>query len=250
MRISLLTTETLIAEWFTERYPEVVVCTEANNEFWEAECMIITAFYEIGEDYVQIMDLWEPFMKIRQARKKLIVLGWSAFRSPNYLQVGNMPELTPTWARGVKRAGAKGDQKPIYPTLPDRDIVVAMGRFLHSHGERPFQKLLSKAQTYLRKIERAIREEEAQAYIQAMPEMKEADELLTRAKAVWEERYGYFSLMPQYLDLKKFEDIWEGWERVRDNCEALQPKLSMQISQYINKTIIDIVRFYNIERQK
>ena len=151
MRTSLLTTEPEIAEWFSENYPEMVICDRADDRFWDAELMIITAFYDIDGEHYQILDLWEKFVKIRHRRKKLIVYGWTEFYSKNYLNAAQMPKLDSSWALEVKRAGGKNDQKPRYPNLLDKDIVDSIGRLIHSHGERAFHKILSEVQTYLRR---------------------------------------------------------------------------------------------------
>ncbi|MEM6805730.1 MAG: hypothetical protein AAF696_30305 [Bacteroidota bacterium] len=249
MRIALLNKEPLIAEWFAKSYPEVSLCCEVNEAFWEAECMLIMSFYDLQEGHYQVLNLWEKFLRIRHKRKKLVVLGWSPAAVSNYLQVGNMPaELSMDWLRKIRKAGA-GEEKPSYPKLPDKEILKDIGKFLHSHGERPFQKLLSKVQAPLRVVERAIREGNHRESIEKMKEMQEAMYLMNMAKTAWEYRKEYYSLMPQYLELKKFEDLWLLWEEVNAQYKLPSPKLSQQLGSYIQDVIVDIVRFYGIEQK-
>lgn len=249
MRIALLNKEALITEWFSQTYPEVKLCGEVNEDFWEAECMIILSFYELSDGPFQIFKLWEKFLRIRHKRKKLVILGWSPAIASNYLQVAKMPaKLTSDWLRKLKRAGA-GEEKPSYPKPTDKDVLGPMGKFLHSHGERAFQKLLGKVQTPLRVIERAIKEGSHRESVQEMKEMEEAIYLMNMVKETWEYRQDYYSLMPQYLELREFEALWPLWEELRDYCKLSSPKLSQQLGNYIQKVIIDIVRFYEFEQK-
>ena len=98
-------------------------------------------------------------------------------------------------------------------------------------------------------VERALREGHHRTVIQEMEEMKKADILMNSAKNVWENRIGFFSLMPQFRELADFEDLWVVWERLRDFNRESKPRLSQQIGNYIENTLIDIVRLYNIEKE-
>lgn len=252
MKVALLTTEPLISEWFEKAYPEVSCCKEVNAKFWDAECMIITAYYGIEDEYFEILNLWESFLRIKQMRKRLIVLGWqpiysSTFnhtrQSPNYLQVSAMPPNLFSWIKEAKHA----TREPDYPSLPDRNIIPALSKFFQGHGKRAFRKLLIKVLTYIKRIEVPIEEGHHRSYIQKMKEMKEATLLMNQLNTVWEIRKSYFSLMPQYIDIKRYEKLWDCWVQVRDQFKPLEPKLSQQIIQYLNDPIADIARLYKME---
>lgn len=247
MRTALLTTQPIIKDWFSKAYPEVEVFEAAEAGFLASETLIITSWYEINETFFQIVFLWDKYLRLRNKGKKLIVLGWLPARhKTNYLQVGEMPDRLDEWIRAAERSRTK----PSYPQTANKDILKDLERILHSHGARAFQKLLVKAQGYLRRVERNISEGNHRDFIREMEEMKILIPLMNRINSVWEERQGYFQLMPQYQGLKQFEELWQLWIVLRDRQVNSSPKLSQQIGTYVNDVIIeDFLRLYGIKER-
>ena len=243
MKIALLNTDPNILDWFSKYYPNITACEKANDAFCSAEVMIILAYYKVKGDNFQIFSLWEKYLRIKHSRKRLIVLGWSSFRSPNYLEVGNMPEDLAEWLEET----APASRKPNYPALPDKNIVDALGKFLHSHGERAIQKLMGKIQTLLRRIERPLSQNTHRDSIIEMEEMQESIFLMNQLKSTWDDRMPFFELMPQYREFCGFEQIWESWEYLRNYTRPITPKLSLQLGQFAKDPISEMVRFYKLE---
>ncbi|MFK7925795.1 MAG: hypothetical protein AB8H47_27855 [Bacteroidia bacterium] len=246
MRIALLNTEPLITEWFARDYPAVQVCTEANESFMEAEYMLLLSWYEIEGEFFQLLPLWEKYLRLRHNAKKLVLIGARPFaKGNNYLQIGNMPSNWENWGKSVVRVR----QKPAFPDLVEKDLIYYIERILHSHGHRAFQKLLARVQTLLRPIERALQSGTQPSIIKTMPELSVLAEMMEELMAVWQARKVYFCLMPQYVGLRQFEAIYQKWIRLRDHQERIEPKLSLQIGQYIQKAIIeDVIRVYKMEK--
>ena len=243
MRIALLNTQQVTTEWFQQNYPEVVVCAQADDNFWEAEYMILMSFYELGDQYYQIVNLWKRFLEVRHKRKKLIILGWVPHTSPNYIYWGKMPTSLKEWASQVQRVS----KKPAYPSFPDRDILASLARILYSHGQRSFQRLLIRVQIPLRKVERAQKTGKTIEEIMGLEAMKDARRTMGRLGSVWEERLGYFSLMPQFQELLQFERIWKEWLLLCEGQILSEPRLSRQIATYLDEIITDITSFYKMD---
>jgi len=249
MRIALLTNESVIHTLFAQRHPEVKVYTHVTRELLEAECIIITTWYQVENEYVQILNLWERYMRIRLSNKKLVVLGWVRTEASNSLNFADIPKLDTSWIRTLPRAGAGREHAPSYPEVIDRDIVPILRKVLHSHGRRPFKKVLNQAQTPLRKIEKAIEENQHQDFFLKMEERQGVMDQLARAKQIWDERKAFFSLMPQFPDMQKFECIWSAWERLYDHYQKPAQRLSQQLRQYQIQTLQDILRLYGMEKE-
>lgn len=249
MRIALLTTDLLIADWFANTYPHITVCCKADERFWEAECMIITSYYHIKDEYVQILRIWEQYLRIRKPSKKLIVLGWSDFYAPNYLQIDNMPEsLDREWYIKIRKE-VDNQNFTCYPSTPDRDLLSILEKVIHSHGERPLKKLLYEIQNYLSPIERAVRADIPTESLLKMEQTIHVGQLMKRLRGVWEDRHKYFELTPQYLELREMELILTAWDQLLADSRIPTPSLSQLIIQYNKKTLKKIVRFYNIEKE-
>lgn len=249
MRIALLATDLLIADWFAKAYPHITVCCKADERFWEAECMIITAYYRVGEEYIQIFDVWEQYLRIRKPGKKLLVLGWSEFKGSNYLQVDKMPQgLDRAWYMKIRKAGDKQDSRH-YPMLPDRDLLPILAKVIHSHGERPLKKLLYEIQNYLGPVERAVRGGNPKEIVLNMEQTLHIGQLMKRLKGVWQDRHAYFELTPHFQELRNIEQIMASWEELISHNRIPTPSLSQLIIQYNRKTLKKIVRFYNIEKE-
>ncbi|MEO0639768.1 MAG: hypothetical protein AAFY70_08585, partial [Bacteroidota bacterium] len=185
MRIALLTTEPLIQTWFAQQYPEVNVYRQVVEEVLEAECLIIMVWYKVMDEYVQILNLWEKYFRLRLGSKKLVVMGWARSTASNYLTISHMPALDAQWLKNTKRVRAGRDQGPSYPTLIDPDIVPTLRKVLHSHGKRPFKKVLNQAQVSLRPLERAIAENQHREYVFGLKETALVIDHMRRAKQIW-----------------------------------------------------------------
>ncbi|MEL6650226.1 MAG: hypothetical protein AAFQ87_05395 [Bacteroidota bacterium] len=246
MRIALLCTEPIITQWFRQAYPDIRICEEADESFMSAEYLLLASWYEIDERFFQILPFWERYCRLRLSAKKLVLLGWKPFKKgQNYLQISSMPTDWDHWGKSVLRMR----QKPVYPCQVEEDITIAIERILHSHGERAFQKMLGKAQTLLRPIERAIQEKKRSDDIRNMQELSHTDELMAELFHLWKERKPYFSLLPQYEKLKQFEQIYFQWQKMITDLQAPEVKLSKQISTYVKEVIIgEIIRVYKMEK--
>lgn len=249
MRMALLNTNPVIDDMFSQNYPDVVLCKEANEKFLAAECLIILADYQLEEGNYQILRLWEKYLRKRNARKKLVIMGREPFRSRNYLQITQLPTLNDNFVKNAYRAGGKGDFAPTYPKPTEEDILPALGRIIHSHGKNALQKLLIEARSSLRAVEKALAEQKDWKSILAMSKMQDAGRLMGKAKNIWESRKPFFQLAPQYSDLSKVKTCWQAWETLMSSQRSPEPKVSKQIGDYIQEVIIDMVRFYQMEKE-
>ena len=246
VRIALLNTQKLVTEWFRKDYPEVEICCKADERFLHAEVLILTSNYEIENMYFQILDLWKMYLKKNAERKRLCLLGWKAVKgtTPNYLHVEKMPESLLVWARNTQKVL----QNPYFPELVDENIIPALAKIMHSHGNRALQQLLIQLRLPLHKLEIQLRKGYHPASENCSNDIQQTQEIMDRLKVVWEIRNPWFSLMPDYPRLLEMEQIFEDWQRLKEGRQLATLPLSERIGDFLEDVVSEITDFYNMEK--
>lgn len=244
MKIAILQPKTFIENWFRQTHPEIVICEVADDEFMSADCLMIQASYEIDGEHYQILDLWRKYLEIRKKRKKLLVLGSSPYPSPNLILRNKLSDSLLNQAKKAQIAR----KKPLYPDLPNKDILPALERILKSHGERAFHQLLIQVQRPLRAVEQSLQKLSRAEELSSHPAMEESNFLMDQIYTVWNVRKSYFSLMPHYSDLSRFDNLWKQWIAIRDSRDIPTPKLSVQIGSFAEEVITDVTDFYKMDQ--
>ena len=246
MNIAILQPQAHIADWFRQTHPEIAICEVADGEFMGADCLMIQASYEIDGEYYQILDLWKRYLEVRNKRKKLLILGSSPSPSPNLIL---SHQLSDDLLNQVQKAQIIRS-KPLYPDLVHTDILPALGRILQSHGERAFQRSLIQARPALRAVERALKKmpNPQSEELRRLPVMQDASLLMDQLHTVWRIRKGFFSLMPHYSDLSRFDDLWQQWEQLRYKAVLPDTRLSIQLGIFLDEVVTDVTSFYKMEQ--
>ncbi len=246
MKIALLSSSPVIRNWFQQDYSEVKVYTEVSEEMLESELVIIVSFYYIQERCYQLQALWERYINIRAKRKALAVLGWIPFQSPNYLQITDMPDCINHWA--AKTLAAK--YKPALPKAIGADIRKPIRNLLLSHGDHTLHRQLILMRAPLRKVERQLRANYHLSTLLKGEDGQQLQQYVQTLKQLWQEAVPYFSLMPNYPDLKQYEEIEEKLHALIRRGTSFQPPLYIQIGAFLENTLTEITEFYELEHQK
>lgn len=244
MNVAFLNTHAALADWFQEDFPEVKRFLAVRKEIWDYSFLILLSYYKIQDTYFDLMDVWVPYLEKHRGNVRLLLLGWREFPATNYLQVGAFPPDLFSFLAEAKRI----KEKPKYPKEKEgRPSLPYFTRILLSHQENALEQLLIELQRPLRAMEADFVNGSPRPEALETDSGKKTRQMFQKVAHVWKLQKQALALMPQYPQLSGLEKILDAWDGFLQKGAYPSLLLSVQIEDYLEYVIAEIVGFYKMD---
>ena len=253
--ISLLTTDPNIANWFQDAYPSVQVCNSVTEDFYEADCIILTELYRIENQYYEAQSLWEYSLSIEESHKKLITLGWSLPSKGNYLGVSDMPDNIEVFIQEALPLSQLQHENYCYSTAKrppkDKAIGESIDKYLKSHSSNNLQDLLMQGKDKYGDFEELLDEgENLHSLLQGKPG-EEIREVYLRLEKLWKKVLPFLELIPQFPIIQQFNGLQKRMHSLLEgnHCheEENEIPISLDIVQFLDEKLTFITAHYQFD---
>ena len=250
--ISLLTTDPTIANWFQKDYPFVHISDCATEELFQAEALILTEMYRVGNQYYEIQSLWEYSLAITAPHKKLLTLGWSFPSKGNYLGISGMPEDLLVFINEALPIKCLRKLDYFFSTTQcpskDKPLRDSLDKYLKSHSRNNLQDLLMQGKYRFGEFEALLRKGERLEDLLQKQSGEDIWEVYLRLNRLWEKALPYFQLIPQFPKIQKFMGIKHRMKALLEGKNGEKDEksipISLQIIQYLDENLTFITDHY------
>lgn len=219
------------------------VCTQVPANWREHAVLLLPEVQWIQYDHFALGPLWQRYLAVRAKRVKLLLWGTRDFRSPNYLHLDHLPaQWSAVWARALPMR-----EKPPYPPLPARDILIPIEKAILSHGENTLQQHLIALLPLVREIVKQAGRTPGTSPQSQTDTHRKAQQKLEKLGVVWERALPFFQLMPHFPALYGFQALYDDMEALLDRGLVPGYNLPQAITDYLDEVLTDIIELYKLE---
>ncbi|RMG27106.1 MAG: hypothetical protein D6730_07865 [Bacteroidetes bacterium] len=245
MNITIINRSPAIRNWIEKDYPAVRVCPEVCRAARNSEAIILLRMYAIKGEAFEALSMWQRYLRKHNSRTRLMLMGWEAHPSPNYLSIPNMPvQLEQAISKAHK---LKAQDSWWVPPAVDPNLLIRVRQFLLSHGDRTFHRQLLLLRTPLGRLERKLRQYPI-SQLSGEPYTRQVKTIAETLQELWREAAPYFMLMPDYPELKCYLELEEKLKLLLEEGREFEPKLYQQVGTYLDGTLSAITDFYSLDQ--
>jgi len=242
---ALLSPNRELHNWFRRDFPEVQIFEQVQPEILKSETIIISALNIIDDQIYDIFPVWHRWLKLKHKNKKLLLLGWrkDENRLSNYRNIHDLTSVT-NW----EHSAIPLQEKPHYPPSVDTNILEQIDTVLKSHVNNNFRDRLPIAWKSVKKLELELENIVQTDEVLKGQYAEDVRMTFNRLHALWEKALPFFSLLPEFYDLKHYQVIEEKAIDLLKNGTRNNPYFYKEIISYLNTSIKQIIDFYQLDQ--